>query len=159
GTTGGTTGGARSGSTKPEPTPGKVMLGAYLDIKGKTEQQSLDLRHQQLGRDPRIVHQYVDWYQPFPETLTGLPTGAIPLLSWSGTYYAPIRDGSSAALITKAADTLAGLHQPVFLRWAWEMNGNWYEWDGTHNGDKPSGFISAWRHIHDIFTARKATNV
>jgi hypothetical protein len=151
--------GAQHGSAKPEPTAGKVMLGEYLDLKGQNEQQSLALRQQQLGRQPRIIHQYFDWSQPMPSTLSGLPPGSILLISWSGTFYAPIINGSQDALIAKAADALAALKTPVFLRWAWEMNGNWYDWGGPENNDNPANFITAWRHIHDIFVAHKANNV
>ncbi|GIH13867.1 glycoside hydrolase family 26 protein [Rugosimonospora africana] len=156
----GDTSGAKTGSTKPEPTPGKVMLGEYIDLKGqKSEQDSLALRRQQLGRQQRIIHEYYDWYQPMPTSLAGLPAGSILLISWSGTFYAPITNGSQDQLIAKAADALASLKAPVFLRWAWEMNGNWYDWGGAENGKNPGGFIAAWRHIHDIFVAHKADNV
>jgi hypothetical protein len=146
-------------SPKPEPVPGKVMLGSYLDLKGQTEQQATALRHQQLGRDARIVHQYYDWNQPMPTSLGTLPPGSILLISWSGTFYAPILNGSQDKLIASAADALAALKQPVFLRWAWEMNGDWYDWGGAKNGNNPGQFIAAWRHIHDIFVAHKAVNV
>jgi len=151
--------GQPAAAVKPERVPGKVLLGEYLDLKGQTAQQSLALRRQQLGRDPRIVHQYYDWAQPLPQAATGLPPGSILMVSWAGTFYAPILDGSQDALIAKAADALAALKEPVFLRWAWEMNGNWYDWGGARNGDNPAGFVAAWRHIHDIFVAHKAVNV
>ncbi|GAA5181277.1 hypothetical protein GCM10023322_15530 [Rugosimonospora acidiphila] len=150
---------APDGSTKPEPVPGKVMLGEYLDLKGKTTQQSLALRQQQLGRQQRIIHEYYSWQQPMPTSLAGLPEGSILMISWDGTKYAPILNGSQDALIASAADALAALKAPVFLRWAWEMNGNWYDWGGAENGKNPGNFIKAWRHIHDIFVAHHATNV
>ncbi|CAF4750830.1 unnamed protein product [Rotaria sp. Silwood1] len=37
----------------------------------------------------------------------------------------------------------------AYLRLAHEMNGNWYPWS---MGSTPQDFISAWHHIHDIFT-------
>src|SRR5947207_12620402 len=51
----------------PQPVPGKVMLGAYLDLAGMSEAQSLALRHQQLRRDPRILHRYYTWTDPLPD--------------------------------------------------------------------------------------------
>jgi hypothetical protein len=47
----------------------------------------------------------------------------------------------------------------VWLRPLHEMNGNWYPWGGTVNGNTPADFAPAWRHIHDIFVAEGATNV
>ena len=41
------------------------------------------------------------------------------------------------------------------------MNGNWYPWDGSHNGQAagPAKYIAAWKHIHDIFVSQGAANV
>ena len=33
-----------------------------------------------------------------------------------------------------------------------EMNGNWYPWSAATGNSTPQDFISAWRHIHDIFS-------
>jgi len=144
----------------PRPVPGKVMLGAYLDIAGKDEAQSLALRRQQLGRDLRILHRYYTWTDPLPQSPPdGLAADTILLLSWDGASYASINNGSQDALIAKAAEALARYHRPVFLRWAWEMNGNWYVWGGARNGNDPNGFIAAWRRLHNIFAAHGAGNV
>jgi beta-mannanase len=48
------------------------------------------------------------------------------------------------------------------LRFAHEMNGNWYPWDGYHNGasaSAPPKYIAAYRHIKDVFVAAGVTNV
>ena len=42
------------------------------------------------------------------------------------------------------------------------MNGNWYPWDGSHNGANASAtakYIAAYRRIHDLFVSAGATNV
>ncbi|HEV7899806.1 MAG TPA: glycosyl hydrolase [Planosporangium sp.] len=143
----------------PQPVTGKVMLGSYLDIAGMDEQQSAALRRKQLGRDPRVVHRYYAWNDPLPKTMPGLPADSILLISWDGAPYSTINSGSQDALISRSADALAAYGRPVFLRWAWEMNGNWYTWGGAKNGNNPGGFIAAWRRIHDIFVAHHATNV
>ena len=41
----------------------------------------------------------------------------------------------------------------VYMRYAHEMNGNWYPW--SHD---MTGFRAAWRHVVDIFRAEGATN-
>ncbi len=51
---------------------------------------------------------------------------------------------------------------PLYLRFAHEMNGNWYPWgtgNGNPNGNSPGDFVATWRHVHDIFTNVGATNV
>lgn len=45
------------------------------------------------------------------------------------------------------------------LRPMHEMNGTWYPWSGTTNGNSPAAFVAAWRRIHDIFKREGATNV
>jgi beta-mannanase len=42
------------------------------------------------------------------------------------------------------------------------MNGNWYPWDGSHNGASAAAatkYIAAYRHVHDVFSGAGATNV
>ena len=53
---------------------------------------------------------------------------------------------------------------PLLLRFAHEMNADWYPWDGvrasapgTHDG--PARYVAAWRHVHAVFAAAGATNV
>jgi hypothetical protein len=39
----------------------------------------------------------------------------------------------------------------LYLRFAHEMNGNWYPW--SHDA-VPNDYILAWRHAHDIFSSK-----
>lgn len=61
--------------------------------------------------------------------------------------------------ITQWARSLRAIGGPVMLRPMHEMNGVWYPWSGTTNGNRPEEFVRAWRHIHDIFRREGATNV
>lgn len=45
---------------------------------------------------------------------------------------------------------LATFSQTIFLRSMHEMNGNWYPWCGTVNGNSAELFIAAWNHIRNI---------
>jgi mannan endo-1,4-beta-mannosidase len=49
--------------------------------------------------------------------------------------------------------------RPIVLRFAAEMNGNWYPWSESLNGNAVGEFAQAWRHIHDRFEAVGADNV
>jgi hypothetical protein len=138
---------------------GKARLGAYLDLSGKTLKQSLALRKQQLGHTEQIVHVFYGWKDTLPTKVAGLPAGAVPMISWRGTTYADILDGSYDSLIRTAARRLALHAKPTFLRWGWEMNGNWYAWSGAKNDDDPAAYISCWRHLHKIFRAEGANNI
>jgi hypothetical protein len=49
--------------------------------------------------------------------------------------------------------------RPVALRFAHEMNGNWYTWSDGAFGNAHGDFVEAWRHVHDIFEDVGADNV
>lgn len=144
---------------KPQPRDGNVMLGAYVSVAGQTLAQSLAQRRAELGRDYRIEHVFYAWRDDFPTSVPWLPQGSVLMISWRGTYYSEINNGSQDGFIAAQAERLKRYGKPVFLRWAWEMNGTWYVWGGPNNGDNPDGFIAAWRRIHDIFAAHGVTNV
>jgi hypothetical protein len=138
--------------------PGKVLLGSYLALHGMTVKQSLALRRRQLGRDQRLVHLFYSWDDELPTSLPDIGASTL-LVSWSGTRYAEITGGSADKKIAAAARRLAARRRPTLLRWGWEMNGNWFAWDGTHNGRKPAGYVSAWKRMHRIFRDEGADNV
>lgn len=96
--------------------------------------------------------------------------GAIPFFSWSSQSIPSTLDEPNFQL----ADVIAGTYDsyirdwateakqwghPFFLRFNWEMNGNWFPWAEGVNGNAPGESVAAWRHVHDIFAAVGATNV
>ena len=139
--------------------PGRAMLGTYLGLGGKSITQSLALRRQQLGREQRILHLFYRWQDSLPLSWPSVEASSTLLISWRGTYYSEINGGSADKRIATAARRLAAHRKPTLLRWGWEMNGNWFTWDGTHNGKKPAGYVKAWRRLHRIFHEEGADNV
>ena len=139
--------------------PGKVLLGAYLGLAGRSLTESLALRRSQLGRDERIVHVFYDFTDTLPHAVEGLPARATPMVSWRGCPLADITSGASDALIARAARQLKRQDRPVLLRWGWEMNGDWYKWSAARNGKDNEAYVAAWRRLHRIFAEEKATNV
>jgi hypothetical protein len=96
--------------------------------------------------------------------------GAIPVLSWSsGSTPASIEqpefqlgdviDGSYDSYLEAFAREAKAWGHPFFLRFDWEMNGNWFNWAEGANGNSPGQFVAAWRHVHDIFESVGAANV
>lgn len=47
----------------------------------------------------------------------------------------------------------------LVLRFAHEMNGDWYPWSERAAGNRRGDFVRMWRHVHDIFGSCGATNV
>ncbi|HEY1854916.1 MAG TPA: glycosyl hydrolase [Solirubrobacterales bacterium] len=95
--------------------------------------------------------------------------GAIPVLSWNtgatptstempDFQLADIYHHSYDRYLKAFAREAAEWGHPFFLRFDWEMNGNWFPWAEGANGNKPGDYVKAWRHVHDIFAAAGATN-
>jgi len=97
--------------------------------------------------------------------------GSIPFYSW-GSQSIPMPANLSEPNF-QLADVISGAHDayirqfaiaaknwghPFFLRFNWEMNGNWFAWMEGVNGNKAGESVLAWRHVHDIFTEVGATN-
>ncbi|WP_405089801.1 glycosyl hydrolase [Micromonospora sp. NBC_01392] len=57
------------------------------------------------------------------------------------------------------AEGVRSLGYPIAIRFAHEMNGDWYPWSERANGNHPGDYVRAWRHVHDVFTAAGATDV
>ena len=96
--------------------------------------------------------------------------GAIPFFSWnSGSYpvevhqpnytLASIIEGRHDAYLRRWAAKARAWGHPFFLRFNWEMNGDWFPWSEGVNGNRAGEYVAAWRHVHDLFDAEGARNV
>ena len=123
-----------------------------------------------LGRMPAIIA----WYQAWGASSSALDLalleavrsrGAVPLITWEpwgGSTSFPltaIARGDFDAYIDTWAVGLAEYGAPVYLRFAHEMNGDWYPWSVGVNGNSVGDYVAAWRHVHDRFAAAGASNV
>ena len=52
----------------------------------------------------------------------------------------------------------AEYNYPLFFRWDWEMNGDWFQW-GDEAAEKPERFVKAWRRLHELADGAGATNI
>jgi hypothetical protein len=96
--------------------------------------------------------------------------GSIPVFSWSSQsipssvnepdfQLSDVIAGNYDSYIREFAEDARDWGHPFFLRYDWEMNGNWFPWSEGVNGNQSGEFVTAWRHVHDIFTSVGATNV
>ena len=124
------------------------------------------------GEAPSSVLFYEDFAQPAPITEMNAvrARGAVPLVTWEPWLWgggvdqpayslARITAGDFDAHIAQWGQALAAWGYPVQLRFAHEMNGNWYPWAESVNGNHPGDYVQAWRHVHDVIAAQGATNV
>jgi hypothetical protein len=95
--------------------------------------------------------------------------GSIPSYSWASQsipsttsepnfQLSDVIAGTYDSYIRKFAEAAKAWGHPFFLRFNWEMNGRWFPWSEGVNGNKSGEYVTAWRHVHDIFTAVGATN-
>jgi hypothetical protein len=124
------------------------------------------------GESPASVLFYKDFLQapPITEMNATRARGAVPLVTWEpwawgGGLEQPaysldrIAAGDFDARIIQWGQALAGWGYPVQLRFAHEMNGNWYPWAEGVNGNEAGDYVRAWRHVHDVVASTGASNV
>lgn len=70
-----------------------------------------------------------------------------------------ILSGRYDAYVRAFAAAVRDLGRPVHLRPMHEMNGFWYPWCGTVNGNAPGEFPAAWKRLRRLFGAEGAGNV
>ncbi|MFF5076762.1 glycoside hydrolase family 26 protein [Actinoplanes sp. NPDC000266] len=138
---------------------GRVLLGAYTQLKGLTTAEGIALRKKQLGRPERIVHRFYSWTDALPTSLSYVTSASTVMVSWRGPFSKQVNDGSSDKLIAKAARRMAQRKVPTLLRWAWDMNRDYYDWGGPSNNQDAAGYVKAYRRIHGIFADEGADNV
>jgi beta-mannanase len=131
---------------------------------------------QTAGAPPDMAEYFVNWKQDYDAipVQDAYAQGMLPVLTWEPSpggnarttrvdfpEYAlsTIIDGSHDAYITRFADAVRDAKWTVAIRFAHEMNGNWYPWAEGVNGNTAGQYAQAWRHIHDLFAREHADNV
>lgn len=131
--------------------------------------QRIQAYGREVGRPPAIVLSYKNWsIAPFyrPELRHVWEGNAVPMVTWEpetaagkGIPLRAIAAGRYDGYIRRSADAAAAWGRPILLRFAQEMNGNWYPWGYRVGGNTPRQFRMAWRRIFWIFRNRGADNV
>ncbi|MEV7635465.1 glycosyl hydrolase [Pseudarthrobacter enclensis] len=162
-------------TTTPAPAPtvstARLQFGAATN-GGPLASAELDEVAVLAGEAPSSVLFYKDFLQPAPITEMNAvrSRGAVPLVTWEpwawgGGVSQPaysldrITAGDFDAHIAQWGQALAAWGYPVRLRFAHEMNGDWYPWAESVNGNQPGDYAQAWRHVHDVVEAQGASNV
>lgn len=139
------------------PSDGAVLAGVGTRAGEFTQYVS------DVGKYPAIQTTYYSWGVAFPNDLSNpisvtsiLANGTIPLVTWEpySVSLQAIANGSQDQYIDSWAYAAKAVKKPFFLRFAHEMNGNWYPW-----AQDPTTYKLAWQRIYDRFQAAGATNV
>jgi hypothetical protein len=177
--------GSRRAAVPVTPNPrAELMLGVTTEALarnsfapwGEEELHSVDEFERDARAHASVVMWYADWAnvpRPDLEQLRAVARrGSLPEITWEPWDHARgprvpqpkfrlrrIIEGRYDALIRRWARDLRAYGGPVRLRFAHEMNGNWYPWCEPFNGNRPGEFAEAWRRVWRIFDEEGTANV
>ena len=144
-----------------------LSLGVYVP-NAVTERPRIAQLEATLGAPFDIVSVYFAWQRGldtaiFDELRAILAENRIPLVTWE-PWRGPVAAGgdpgndpvfSLARILAGDFDVyirdwlrqIAALPGRVYLRPMHEMNGNWYPWCGTTNGNEANDYVWVWRYL------------
>jgi hypothetical protein len=143
------------------PASATIQLGVYTPGAPANE-GALAEYAAMVGRQPDIVMWFRNFGQPLMERreMTSLrATGQTPMVTWEPNKQSlsQIASGEYDAYLHESAAIARSWGGQLLVRFAHEMNGNWYPWGaGTA---LPYTYLAAWRHIVSLFREDGATNV
>lgn len=159
---------ATSGGAVSVPSSGAYFGAWVMPVPGSTSvEAATEVLESQIGRKLALHMHYYGWGNgitpSFPDASmqSDLSEGRTPVVTWGcGDQNVNVASGADDQLIIKTAEAVKQFGAPIFLRWYWEMNLG----AGVNNQDcmgtgGAAGYIAAWQHIHNIFTAQGVTNV
>lgn len=164
-----------SGEDAPVTPSDSVALGAYIP-NARQDPAKIDEFTNQVGASPAIVMWFQSWDRSGVKEFDAagmdavVSRGAMPMVTWEPwdstrgkkqPKYALRRiiAGQHDRYIEQWARDAAKWGKPMYLRFAHEMNGDWYPWSPGVNGNTSAEYVTAWRHVVDIFRQEGATNV
>lgn len=152
-------------SCSPLKSGGGCLTGAFLGDAPTVE--LIDQFETDYGKRPAIVLAFLDWGRyPDEAVLRDVyRSGSVLMLTWEpwdavskkGIDYDAVIEGKDNAYISGFAARLKAVGKPVLLRFAHEMNGDWYPWSGQKIS--PEKYRRLFRYVHGIFERAGATNV
>jgi beta-mannanase len=148
------------GPARPRAT-GQVAVGAY--VPDGTRRPSRFTRYARMtGHTPAILLYYRNWKAKHAFDAVTLRRiarqRAVPMLTWepARTSLRDIAAGRHDRYVRRQARDARRFRRPVLVRFAHEMNGDWYSW-GAH-ANTPATFIAAWRRVVGLFRDEGARN-
>lgn len=126
---------------------------------------------EESGNTTNAVLYFVDFTRDIEEThlRTILNSGRTPMVGWEpweagagvdqpDHSLRSIIEGRHDGTVRRSAQNVARAGGEVLIRFAHEMNGDWYPWSERVNGNMPGEYVEAWKHVRSIFLEEGATN-
>ncbi|MFF2626316.1 glycoside hydrolase family 26 protein [Kitasatospora griseola] len=165
----------------PPPVPAKSIFntpnGKYFGVatpEAPWSSAEVDSVAGKAGVRPTMTEYFVRWTADFdPKAVSrAYEHGTLPVMSWepwdgedNGHTEQPrfalstIISGAHDDYIRRFAQAVAAQKWPLAIRFAHEMNGTWYPWSESKNGNQKGEYVQAWKHVHDLFQQAGADNV
>ncbi len=162
------------------PQTGKAFFGVFTS-RGPADLTEYDGFVAAAGKRPQVMMFAQGWAvaktfdrQPFDRIMN---RGMLPMLAWEPWNFrseskqdkergnqpeyrlSKISGGDYDPYLKAWAEGVKSLGYPVAIRFAHEMNGYWYPWCESANGNRDGDYVAAWRHVHDLFRDAGADNV
>lgn len=152
-----------------------VALGAFI-ANAPGDPSQIDAYTSMVGVTPAIVMWYQDWatagnsaFDPVKMDAVA-NRGAMPMITWEpwdpaagvnqpAYRLGAITSGAHDDFVRQWARAAAGWRRPLYLKFAHEMNGDWYPWAANANGNSAAQYSAMWKHVRAIFLQEGATNV
>ncbi|MDT5015490.1 MAG: mannan endo,4-beta-mannosidase, partial [Mycobacterium sp.] len=143
---------------------------ANNELPGNTV--SFDRFDKAVGKAPSLVEWFDTWDHPYDlnghKVQDAWDRGALPVLTWmpeakggntkdqSAYKLSNIAAGNWDNYLALWAAQVVQTGLPMVVRFAHEMNGNWYPWSATSHGNTKADYLAAWRHVWNVFEAAGA---
>jgi len=156
------------GVTAP-PSPQDIAYG----LTGAGTNALVDIASQ-TGHPVAIAADYQGWaYEPgfnLAQAQAAANAGAVEEINWEPWDYAQgvnqptysdraIANGAYDGFLARWAAGAKAYGEPLFVRFAAEMNGNWDSWAVGVNGNTAADYVAMWRHVYSYVRAQGALNV
>lgn len=140
------------------------MTGAFLTDKPSARE--INAFEKDYGKKPAIVMVFVNWgdlidRKVLKEVYARKCVLFVTLEPWDqstkkGIDYDGLVAGKYDGYISEIAAQVKKAGKPVLVRFAHEMNGNWYPWAGSVLGKER--YVAMYRHVKDVFDKEGAAN-
>jgi beta-mannanase len=141
------------------------LVGAF--ISDTPTAQDIEVFQSNFGKKPFLVMVFIDWKNFVDDKVVRdiYVEECRLLVTWEPWYaideegidYDALLAGDMDSYIRAFAGRLKEINKPVLLRFAHEMNGDWYPWSASKIG--AAKYILLYRHVKDIFDDIDADNV
>ncbi|BCM89850.1 endoglucanase H [Abditibacteriota bacterium] len=158
-----------------------IALGAYYFSNGRCapgDADAVSAFKAQTGRNPAVWMIYQSWmgWNEFPsaQAKRARALGSTLMVTWEpwagnndsrNWNCQDVVAGRYDGLIRSYARAVKFAGVPVMIRFAHEMNGDWYPWGTAYNGycqrtnnNSPAMFVGMWKHVVSVFRKEGALN-